>query len=706
MTRSPLSSLDDGAPFPLGASFDGRGVNFALFSAHATAVELCLFDPSGQHETRRLKLPGRTDQVWHGYLRGILPGQLYGYRVDGPYEPDEGHRFNRQKLLVDPYARQFAGRVHWHDALFDYRPSRSGAVRPDGRDSAPYVPKSVVEDPAHHWGEDRPPRRPWRDTVIYEAHVKGLTQLHPRLPPAIRGTYDALGHPEVVEHLAKIGVTAVELLPIHAFVDDRFLVDKGLKNYWGYSTLGYFAPEPRYLSADGVLGLKAAISALHEAGIEVILDVVYNHTAEGNHLGPTLSFRGIDNRTYYKHPPAQPEAYWDVTGTGNTLDVSHPRVLRMVLDSMRHWVEAYHVDGFRLDLATALAREPFDFTERAGFLQAVAQDPILSRVKIIAEPWDVGDAGYRLGSFPPGWSEWNDRFRDSVRSFWRGDGGRLPSFVQGLAGSREIFGPGGRQPTASVNYVASHDGYTLADLVSYEQKHNLANGENNHDGHQHNLSWNCGVEGPTGNPRILSLRARQKRNLIATTLLSIGVPMILMGDELSRSQSGNNNAYCQDNPLSWLDWEAGLAADPDLPAFVGAVAAIRRRFDAFRRDSFLDGAHGRHALKDVYWLAPEGRELDHEDWADGERRAVGAQLGNDCKDGQRFLLLMNAGRNRVEFSLPNSLPGGPWVEMLNTAVAEGTVEHGRTIRAGEAIDLQPHALLLFRERAEGPGRRR
>ncbi len=579
-------------------------------------------------------------------------------------------------------------------------------MRPDGRDSAPYVPKSVVEDPAHHWGEDRPPRRPWRDTLIYEAHVKGFTQLHPKLPSAVRGTYDALGHPVIVDHLTKLGVTAVELLPIHAFVDDRFLVDKGLKNYWGYSTLGYFAPEPRYLSADGVRGLKAAIRALHDAGIEVILDVVYNHTAEGNQFGPTLSFRGIDNRTYYKHPPAQLETYWDVTGTGNTLDVSHPRVLRLVLDSLRHWVETYHVDGFRLDLATALAREPFDFSERSGFLQAVAQDPILSRVKMIAEPWDIGDGGYRLGSFPPGWGEWNDRFRDSVRGFWRGDGGRLPSLVQGFAGSREIFAPAGRQPTASINYVASHDGYTLADLVAYEDKHNLANGENNRDGHHHNVSWNCGVEGPTGNTRILTLRARQKRNLIATTLLSIGVPMILMGDELSRSQSGNNNAYCQDNPLNWLVWQTGLAADPTLPDFVAAVSSIRRGFDAFRREAFLNGEHAERSLKDVYWLVPEGREVEAEDWADGERRSLGIQIGNDARDGYRFLILMNAGKKTIDFVLPDKLGGDAWVEILNTAVTAGLLEEGRRLRRGETVDLVPHSMLLFQARSKSAGRTR
>jgi isoamylase len=504
--------VDDGSPLPFGAVWDGKGVNFSLFSTHATAVELCLFEPLGRRETTRIALPQRTDQVWHGYVQGIRPGQLYGYRVHGPYEPRQGHRFNPYKLLTDPYARQLHGRIRWHDALFGYRyGGHRSDLTPDRRDSAPMMSKCVVEDPSFPWGDDRPLRRSWSDTVIYEAHVKGLTALHPDIPQPLRGSFAALGHPAVIEHLVRLGITAIELMPIHGFVDDRFLVEKGLRNYWGYSTLAFLAPEPLYLGEAGIIGFKSAIRALHEAGIEVILDVVYNHTAEGNHLGPTLSFRGIDNASYYKLIPDDPRFYWDSTGTGNTLNLDHPRVLQMVLDSLRHWVEAYHIDGFRFDLAPSLAREPYEFSHRAGFLRAVGQDPVLSRVKMIAEPWDLGDGGYRVGGFPLGWSEWNDQFRDAVRGFWRGDAGQLPKLTRAMTGSREIFEWTGRSPWASVNYVCSHDGFTLEDLVSYNERHNEANGEENRDGHAHNLSSNWGAEGPTDNPEIPQPRRQQQR---------------------------------------------------------------------------------------------------------------------------------------------------------------------------------------------------
>ena len=513
-SRASARKVDEGVPLPLGANWDGRGTNFALFSAHASSVELCLFDAAGRRETERIFLPCRTNQIWHGYLPGLRPGQLYGYRVHGAYDPNRGHRFNPQKLLIDPYAHLLHGSIRWHDAIFGYRLGAHRAdLTPDRRDSAPMMPKCVVEDPTHHWGEDRPPRHPMRDASIYEAHVKGFTQLHPGLPAAMRGSYAALGHPAIVEHLVKLGITTLELMPIQSFADDRFLVAKGLRNYWGYSTMGFFAPEPRYLGEAGVVGLKAAIRSLHDAGIEVILDVVYNHTAEGNHLGPTLSFRGIDNASYYKLSPDNARYYWDSTGTGNSLDLSQPRVLQMVLDSLRHWRAVYHVDGFRFDLASTLARDKFDVTAHAGFLRAIGQDPELSRVKLIAEPWDVGSGGYRLSGFPPGWSEWNDRFRDTVRAFWRGDPGKLPELARVITGSREIFEPGGRHPSASVNYVCSHDGFTLEDLVSYNERHNEANAENNQDGHRNNLSWNCGAEGPTRDVKVLGLRARQKRNL-------------------------------------------------------------------------------------------------------------------------------------------------------------------------------------------------
>jgi isoamylase len=697
--------IDDGQPLPLGATWDGKGVNFALFSAHATAVDLCLFDPFGRREIERIRLPRRTDQIWHVYVEGLLPRQLYGYRVHGPYDPRHGHRFNPQKLLIDPYVRQLFGRIRWHDALFGYRMgAHRGDLTPDRRDSAPMIPKCIVEDPTHDWGDDRSPRNAWIDTVVYEAHVKGLTELHPDVPQPIRGTYAALGHPAVIEHLVKLGITTVELLPIHAFSDDRFLVEKGLRNYWGYSTLAFFAPEPRYLGDAGVVGFKSAVRALHDAGIEVILDVVYNHTAEGNELGPTLSFRGVDNASYYKLSPENLRHSWDSTGTGNTLNLSHPRVLQMVLDSLRYWVETYHVDGFRFDLASTLARDPFEFSTHSGFLRAASQDPVLSRVKLIAEPWDVGSGGYRVGGFPPGWSEWNDQYRDNIRAFWRSDPGQLPAVARVMTGLGEIFAPTGRQVWASVNFVCAHDGFTLHDLVSYNERHNEANGEDNRDGHSHNVSWNCGAEGPTEDPVVLALRARQKRNFLATLMLSQGVPMMLMGDEISRTQNGNNNAYCQDNEISWMSWEAGPAADPDLLPFVQTLVALRKRYRAFRRKDFLTGATvPRTGLKDVYWLAPEGREMTNEDWADGLRRALGMQLGNDAPDGQRFLILLNAAPEPVEFKLA-AQADGQWVQVFDTTIADGLVRGAPAVlKAGGTFRLDTRSLVLF-QNAEAAGR--
>ena len=695
--------IDEGSPAPLGATFDGKGVNFALFSANAGKVELCLFDAQGRRETDRIELPRRTDHIWHVYIEGLCPGQLYGYRVHGPYDPRHGHRFNPHKLLVDPYARQIFGRIRWHDALFGYRMgAHRGDLTPDRRDSAPMMPKCVVEDPTHHWGDDRPPRYSFTDTVVYEAHVKGLTELHPGVPQAIKGTYDALGHPATVEHLVKLGVTAIELLPIHAFIDDRFLVEKGLRNYWGYSTLGYFAPEPRYLGPSGVVGLKSAIRALHDAGIEVILDVVYNHTCEGSERGPTLSFRGIDNAVYYKLSPENPRFSWDSTGTGNTLNLSHPRVLQMVLNSLRHWVETYHVDGFRFDLASTLARDPYDFNQRAAFLQACLQDPVLSRVKLIAEPWDVGAGGYQVGGFPIGWSDWNDQFRDTIRAFWRSDPGQLPKLAQVMTGSREIFAPSGRQTWASVNFVTAHDGFTLHDLVSYNDRHNEANGEDNKDGHSHNLSWNCGVEGPTDDPGVLALRGRLKRNFLATVLLSQGVPMLLMGDELSRTQAGNNNAYAQDNGISWLDWTKDQG-DPELLAFVQALIGLRKRYDAFRRRDFLTGATvPKNGLKDVYWLAPEGREMTTGDWGDGLRRALGMQLGNDASDGQRFLILINAAPDPIDFHLAKQ-PHDSWVQIFDTRLTGGLVrQQPATLRSGGTFRMESRSLVLFQHAPTAP----
>ncbi|MBX9740534.1 MAG: glycogen debranching protein GlgX [Beijerinckiaceae bacterium] len=692
-----MRDIEDGAPFPLGSSFDALGVNFALFSENATAVDLCLFETGGRRELRRIRMPNRTDHVWHCYVRGLRPGQLYGYRVYGPYEPSNGHRFNPFKLLIDPYARELFGRIRWHDALFGYRPgSQRGDQSLDRRDSAPMIPKCVVVDPAHHWGHDRRPNHPWRETLIYEAHVKGMTNLHPDIPPVMRGTYTALADPHVIDHLVSLGVTAIELMPIHSFVDDRFLHEKGLRNYWGYSTLNFFTPEARYFGPDGVYGLRAAIRALHEANIEVILDVVYNHTAEGSHLGPTLSFRGVDNASYYKLSPENKRFSWDSTGTGNTLDLNHPRVMQLVLDSLRYWVEDFHIDGFRFDLAPSLARDPREVDERAGFLRAVSQDPVLSRVKLIAEPWDLGDGGYRVGGFPPGWSEWNDRYRDNVRAFWRGDPGQLSSLAQALTGSREIFGPRGRGPGASIQYIASHDGFTLQDLVSYNERHNEANGEDNKDGHPHNLSWNCGVEGPTDDPDVNELRRKQKRNLLATLLFSIGVPMLLMGDERSRTQGGNNNAYAQDNETSWMDW-SDLTDDPHFISFVRALVTLRRRYDVFGRRSFLSGQPiAGVGLKDIYWLAPEGREMNAQDWQQDLRRCLGLQLGNDLPAGRRFLMLMNAAPEDVSFQLGADFPGREWVHVFDTCNEIGLVRgKPAVLEAGGTFLIPSRSLSLF-----------
>jgi glycogen operon protein len=690
--------IDDGVPLPLGATWDGQGANFSLFSANAAAVELCLFDHTGRTETERVRLPRRTDQIWHGRVSGVQPGQLYGYRVHGPYDPANGHRFNPHKLLLDPYARQFAGRIRWHDALFGYRVGAQRAdLTMDRRDSAPMMPKCVLEDPAHTWGTDKPPRRPWNKTIIYEAHVKGMTELNPAVPAVMRGSYAALGHPAIVDHLVKLGITAIELMPIQAFCDDRFLLERNLRNYWGYSTLGYFAPEPRYLGKHGATGLRMAIAALHEAGIEVLLDVVYNHTAEGNHLGPTLSFRGIDNASYYKLTPENPRFNWDTTGTGNTLNFGHPRILQMILDSLRHWVEAYHVDGFRFDLASTLTRDKYDADQHATFLAAIAQDPILNRVKLIAEPWDLGAGGYLVGGFPSGWSEWNDKFRDIVRAFWRGDPGQLPGLARAITGSREIYAPSGRQPWASIQYVCSHDGFTLQDMVSYNDRHNELNQENNSDGHQNNLSWNCGVEGETDDAAVLALRAQQKRNLLATLFLSIGTPMLLMGDELSRTQGGNNNAYCQDNRTSWLDWESAAGRDPHLLSFVQSLITLRAGYEIFCRHDFLSGAVvASRKLKDAYWLAPEGREMTTDDWAQEMRRVIGLQFGNDSSDGRRFLLLMNASPDHVDFVLAADFPSGRWTLIFDTKIEEGIARADLTFLVpGEVFTLVSRSLALF-----------
>ncbi len=696
-----------GRAYQLGASWDGFGVNFALFSANAEKVELCLFDAHGQRETHRIRLPEYTDEVWHGYLPEVRPGQLYGYRVYGPYRPEQGHRFNAHKLLIDPYTRALVGPLKWSDAHFGYR---VGGAREDlsfdRRDSARFMPKCVVIDDAFTWGADRRPQTPWAETVIYEAHVGGLTMRHPDLPEAQRGTFAGLGSKPVLDHLRALGVTAIELLPAHAFLDDRHLVARGLQNYWGYNSIGYFAPEPRYVgSGHHINEFKTMVARLHEAGIEVILDVVYNHTGEGSHLGPTLSFRGIDNASYYRLQAGDRRYYVDETGTGNTLNLTHPRVIQMVLDSLRYWVTEMHVDGFRFDLATALARESYGFDPGSGFLDACAQDPVLAQVKLISEPWDVGPGGYRVGGFPPGWAEWNDRFRDTTRRFWRGDAGMLPELAARLTGSADLFERRGRRPWSSINYVTAHDGFSLADLVAYNGKHNFANGEYNRDGSDANFSWNHGVEGLTDLPAVQELRARQKRNLLATLMMSQGVPMLLAGDELGRSQQGNNNAYCQNNPVSWLNWPELTEANRALFEFTRLVISLRRAHPVLRRPRFLHGRErSEHKIKDILWFTPRGTEKTSDEWRDTNARCLGLLLNGQAgryagPDGapvtdDLLLICFNAHYGAVPFTMP-ILPGGcGWRGLLDTAFADGSTDD-TPLGMGQIMTLSGRSLRLF-----------
>jgi glycogen operon protein len=667
--------LHPGRPDPIGATWDGLGVNFAVFSAHADDIELCLFDPAGRREIARLKLPECTDEIFHGYLPEARPGLLYGYRAHGPYRPEQGHRFNPNKLLLDPYARQIAGSVRWTDALFGYRlGARPGDLGFDRRDSAPSMPKAVVCDDAHTWGDDRPPGHAWNDTVIYEAHLRGLTMGREHLPARERGTFAALCHPRVIEHLVGLGITSVELMPVHAFLQDRFLVAKGLRNYWGYSTLGFFAPEPRYLS-DGTLGeMRLAIRRLHAAGIEVILDVVYNHTCEGSELGPTVSWRGLDNASYYRLMPGQERHCINDTGCGNTLNISHPRVLQMVMDSLRYWVDAFHVDGFRFDLGSILGREPGGFDPGSGFFDAIRQDPVLARVKLISEPWDLGPGGYQLGRHPPGFAEWNDRYRDGLRKFWRGDFGQRAELAARLMGSSDIFEQRRRRTWASVNYLASHDGFPLHDVVSYNARHNLANGEDNRDGHGENYTNNWGVEGPAEDAGIRARRARVKRAMLTTLFASHGTPMLLAGDEMDRTQQGNNNAYCQDNQISWVDW--ALAGSPDAVAlrdFAAALIALRRRYPVLRSARFLHGAtEPRPGIRDVAWFDETGCELTQAAWNDPaaqllslRRAGAGVEQGVDVT-----LLLLNATGCDRDFVLPP--PALPWRCVIDSASGQTT----------------------------------
>jgi len=694
-----------GSPYPLGATWDGAGVNFAIFSENAGAVDLCLFDADGTEQ--RVRLNEQTDLVWHCYLPDVRPGQRYGYRVHGPYEPQHGHRFNPAKLLIDPYAKRIEGGIAWSDRLFGYRIGAEEDTEPDEHDSAGHVPKSVVINPAFVWGGDRQPRIPWEATLIYEVHVKGFTQQHPDVPPELRGTYAGLGSFAAIDYLQELGVSAVELLPVHHHVNDRRLVEMGLTNYWGYNTIGFFAPDSRY-SATGepVSEFKTMVKRLHDAGMEVILDVVYNHTGEGNHLGPTLSFRGIDNAAYYRLSPEDPQYYVDYTGTGNTLNAVHPRSLQLIMDSLRYWITEMHVDGFRFDLASALARELHDVDKLGSFFDIVHQDPVISQAKLIAEPWDVGPGGYQVGNFPVGWAEWNGKYRDTVRRFWRGHGHQAGELAYRLTGSSDLYAMSGRQPHASINFVTAHDGFTLNDLVSYEEKHNEANGEENRDGESHNDSMNFGVEGPTDDPAVNAAREQQQRNFLATLILSQGVPMLLGGDEIGRTQGGNNNAYAQDNPISWFDWDQ-TDASRRLLAFTRGLIAFFRSHPALRRRRFFQGRRIRgSSVKDLTWYGSSGQEMSDAQWGAAETLTIGLRLAGDAIDergpsGERIvddtlLIVLNAAEDGVDFRLPNG--GGRWELVLDTRSAEPPRERGGDRHeAGSAYGVVARSVVVLRQ---------
>ena len=691
-----------GRPFPLGASFDGAGTNFALFSEVAERVELCLVDDQGR-ETR-VDLPEVTSLCWHGYLPDVYPGQRYGFRVHGPWDPATGHRCNPAKLLLDPYARAIEGSIEWNPALYPYNLGAEDDS-PNLEDSAPFVPKAVVANPFFDWGNDRPPSVPKHNTVIYEVHVRGFTSQHPDLPEEIRGTYAALASPPVVAYLQQLGVTTVELLPVHEFVHDHALIERGLRNYWGYNSIGFFAPHHEYARGiapgNQVLEFKQMVRALHAAGIEVILDVVYNHTAEGNHLGPMLSFKGIDNAAFYRLVADDPRYYMDYTGTGNTLNMRNPFVLQLIMDSLRYWVTEMHVDGFRFDLAATLARELHDVDRLSAFFDLVQQDPIVSQVKLIAEPWDVGDGGYQVGNFPPQWAEWNGKYRDTVRDFWRGEDQTLADFANRFTGSSDLYQNSRRYPSASVNFVTAHDGFTLRDLVSYNEKHNEANGEENRDGESHNRSWNCGVEGDTDDPEVLDLRARQQRNFLATLFLSQGIPMLLHGDEAGRTQSGNNNAYCQDNQTSWFDWSA---VDESLLEFTRRLIAFRRDHPVFHRRRWFQGRPIRGVGHDIAWYKPGGGEMTDEDWdtgfaksllvyLNGEGIAAPDEWGEHVHDSS-FLVCFNAHHEDIDFTLPDVEPGLRWTEALSTL--PDAAEPAPTPAASAApITVAPRSILVL-----------
>lgn len=699
-----------GSPYPLGATWDGNGVNFALYAENAEAVELCLFKSADdQSEDIRIEVRERSHHVWHVYLPDLMPGQLYGYRVHGPYDPQNGHRFNANKLLIDPYAKAVAGAIQWHDALFGYELGHPDAdLSFSTLDSAPYVPKSVVIDPAFDWGEDQRPNTPYHKTIIYEAHVKGFTKLHPDIPEEIRGTYAAIGHPVTIQYLLDLGITAIELMPVHQYVIDSYLVDKGLTNYWGYNSIGFFAPDVRY-SGTGVFGeqvteFKQMVKDLHKAGIEVILDVVYNHTAEGNQLGPTISFKGIDNASYYRLTEENARYYQDYTGTGNTLNARLPGVLRMIMDSLRYWIIEMHVDGFRFDLASTLARELHEVDRLGSFFDIIHQDPVISQVKLIAEPWDIGEGGYQVGKFPPGWAEWNGKYRDCLRDYWRGADSVLGEFAERFTGSSDLYKDDYRRPTASINFITAHDGFTLNDLVSYNDKHNADNGEDNNDGESHNRSWNCGAEGPTSDELINLLREKQKRNFLTSLFLSQGVPMLVSGDEISRTQGGNNNAYCQDNEISWLNW---AEADQDLLNFTRKVIHLRKKHPIFRRRRWFTGQPIKGiGLEDIAWFLPEGEEMPDENWSHDFAKSLGVFLnGNAIRSvgpkGEKiiddsFYIIFNAHYEALNFVLPQERYGKEWVKVLDTHenFVEEKAEH---FQAGQSIIVESRSVVLLKQ---------
>ena len=703
MKETGKTVIQEGLPHPCGATWDGKGTNFALFSANASKVELCLFDERGDCELERIALPEYTNQIWHGYLPAVGPATVYGYRVHGPYEPDAGHRFNPHKLLLDPYACGHTGELSWNPALFGYQMETMDDLTFDERDSAPFMPKCVVVDPSFEWSEARSQKRtPPADTIIYEMHLKGFTKQFPKIEEKLRGTFAGLGQKEVVDYIRSLGVTSVELLPIHGFVNDSQLLEKGLTNYWGYNSIAFFSPDPRYAfeREQTLREFKEMVARLHEGGLEVILDVVYNHTAEGNELGPTLSFKGIDNRSYYRLLADNHRYYINDTGTGNTLNLSHGRVIQMVLDSLRYWVQQAKVDGFRFDLGTILAREPNGFDNQSGFLKACTQDPVLNTVKLIAEPWDCGPGGYQVGEFPPGWAEWNDKFRDDVRAFWKGDG-RASTLSTRMAASPDLFDRLGRKPSACVNFVTAHDGFTLNDIVSYNDKHNEANGEENRDGSSDNRSWNCGVEGPTEDLEINRLRERQLRNFLATLLLSQGTPMLLAGDEFGRTQKGNNNAYCQDNEISWLDWNITEKGN-FLIQFVKKLTSLRHEYPILRRNRFLTGQYVEEVgVKDVTWVNANGSEMTLEQWQDGgmacfgmllDGRAQATGIRKSSKDAT-LLLVINGHSDLVEFRLPECYGGMQWSLLVDTNIADSP-EKG-IFDSADKYGVTARSLLLF-----------